>query len=266
MWCEEDNLLLERLGPNAVLFVGDLSDGDLRIVKSVNQLRIPKAVMLGNHDRGNDLSGELLNAQIRLLGNNHCGWGLRDWTSPSLAVVGGRPCSPGGGFYLSPAVKSVFGPVTLEQSVERIVLAAQKAPLNWPLVILAHSGPTGLGSDFDSPCGRDWKSPALDWGDKDLSLAIDQIRKIRVPSLVVFGHMHHSLRRGRETRKTYTKDRWGTVYLNAACVPRKGKDSFGDHLSHFSWVEFENGSLISVSHRWFRPDASIAYEQKLFPE
>ena len=64
-------------------------------------------------------------------------------------------------------------------------------------MILAHAGPTGLGSDVESPCGRDWKVPNVDWGDKDLELAIDKIRKKRIPDLVVFGHMHHELKSGR---------------------------------------------------------------------
>ena len=40
----------------------------------------------------------------------------------------------------------------------------------------------------------------MDWGDKDLGIAIDQIRKFRVPELVVFGHTLHQLRIGGNRR------------------------------------------------------------------
>jgi len=251
------------LAPDGVLFVGDLGEADLRIVKAIKNLPLPTAVILGNHDRGHDRTGELLRFQLNLLGDIHCGWSLRKWHSPYIAVVGARPCSAGGGFHLSAEVQGAFGQITLQESVKRIVLAAEEAPKHLPLVILAHAGPTGLGSNVDSPCGRDWKAPALDWGDKDLELALDQIRKERIPDLVVFGHMHHSLKGGSRTRCSFVEDRWGTVYLNAASVPRRAKDEAGEYLYHLSWVEFVNGTLNYVSHRWFRQDASIVSEQVL---
>ena len=249
------------------MFVGDLSDGDLRIAKAISKISIPTAVMLGNHDRGNDGCGDVLKAQLDLLGEKVCSWDLSKWKLDSLSVVGARPCSGGGGFFLTPEVKAVFGQVELNVSVNRIVSAARSAPGSIPLLILAHSGPVGLGSEASSPCGRDWKLPSMDWGDKDLGLALDQIRKFRIPELVVFGHTHHQLRiGGNRTRKTFARDIWGTSYLNAACVPRRGLDSTGQNLCHFSWVEFTKASLSHVSHRWFRKDASIAYEEILFPE
>ena len=55
----------------------------------------------------------------------------------------------------------------------------------------------------------------------------------------------------------------GDFILNAACVPRRGIDSAGENLCHFSWVEFSNNKLVHVSHRWFRNDASIAYKEVL---
>ena len=201
---------------------------------------------------------------MKLLGDRDCSWRLKQWKQPSFSIVGARPCSPGGGFYLSKEVCAVFGPVTLQQSIDRIVSAADQASKNEPIILLAHSGPAGLGSDPFSPCGRDWKPPAIDWGDRDLSIAIDEIRKKRTLDLVVFGHTHHILRRGKGKRITFVRDLWGTSFLNAACVPREGKDSSGELLRHFSWVEFKNNKLNHVSHRWYREDFSLAYKEDLF--
>ena len=247
-----------------MLFVGDLSEGDLKLVKAIQQLPLPTAVILGNHDHGRDHSGAVLRRQLTLLGDRHCGWSLRQWQFPPIAVVGARPCSAGGGFQLAKAVQAIFGPMSASESADRIEAAAKQAPSQWPLVILAHSGPTGLGSDAQSPCGRDWKVPALDWGDQDLAMALDRIRKDRLPDLVVFGHMHHELKRGTGLRQTCVQDRFGTVFLNAACVPRRGSESSGRQLCHLSWVEFLDGQLSQASHRWFLPDSSLAYEQILF--
>ena len=244
--------------------MGDFGDGDIGILKNIKNLTIPKAVILGNHDHGHDKTGSILKAQIDLLGDIDCSWKFRNWDQPNISLIGARPCSPGGGFYISPEVKAVFGEKSLEDSVDLIVSAAKEVPIDLPLVILSHSGPAGLGSAASSPCGRDWKTPSIDWGDKDLALAIDQIRKVKVPDLVVFGHTHHQLRRGKGRRVTFSKDIWGTIYLNAAFVPRRGKDNSGEYLTHFSWVEFENNKLEKLSHRWYRLDASLAYEETLY--
>ena len=246
--------------------MGDLGEGNISLVKEIKKLPIPKSVILGNHDHGHDRTGALLKAQLNVLGDIDSSWQLQKWSNPSFSLIGARPCSSGGGFYLSKEVKAIFGPLTLQESVNRIVSAAQGISKTLPLIILAHSGPTGLGSDAFSPCGRDWKSPSIDWGDKDLAIAIDQIRKIKSPDLVVFGHTHHDLKRGHGKRITFVRDLWGTAYLNAACVPRKGKSSQDEYLHHFSWVEFYNNCLNHVSHRWYRSDASLAYEETLFSQ
>ena len=90
-----------------MLFVGDLSDGDLRLTKSITRLKHPVAVILGNHDRGKDASGETFQRQLNLLGDLHCGWRMREWTNPAVGVVGCRPGSAGGGFHLSRAVQAL---------------------------------------------------------------------------------------------------------------------------------------------------------------
>ena len=131
-------------------------------------------------------------------------------------------------------------------------------------MLLAHSGPTGLGSEAADLCGRDWKRPACDWGDQDLQEAIRLIRKQRPLPLVIFGHMHHRLRHGAGQRRTVQRDRQGTVYLNAACVPRHGIDASGRPWRHFSWVELDhNGDVQLVAHRWYGLDGELLEQQVL---
>ncbi|MEB3318613.1 MAG: TIGR04168 family protein [Cyanobacteriota bacterium] len=264
-WDGRDEELLERLAPDVLLVVGDLSNGHTRIPRALARLALPMACVLGNHDCGHDATGESLRRQLRLLGERHCGWGLRELRPPGLAVVGARPATAGGGYHLSKAVRAVYGSVELEESVDRIHSAAAAADPALPLILLAHCGPAGLGSQATDPCGRDWKLPSCDWGDQDLALAIERIRRDRRLPLVVFGHMHHRLRRGGE-RITFAQDRRGTMYLNAACAPRHGVDVRGRALRHLSWVRLSaSGDVEQVSHRWYGLDGSLLYEQLLWP-
>ncbi|NDC34679.1 MAG: TIGR04168 family protein [Synechococcaceae bacterium WB9_2_112] len=269
-WDHSDHALLELLAPDALLVVGDLSDGTPRIPALLRQLELPVACVLGNHDSGKDASGHTLTRQLAALGPLHIGWQLRELRpadpacGAGVAVVGGRPGTAGGGFHLSRACTAVFGPLTLEQSADRIVAAAAAADPALPVVLLAHSGPAGLGSDAADICGRDWKQPSCDWGDQDLALAIDRIRRQRALPLVVFGHMHHRLKRGAGERRTLVVDRAGTAYLNTACVPRHLVDDAGMALRHFSWVEFDGQSLCSVSHRWYGLDGRLHYQEVLY--
>ena len=126
--------MLLELNPDGVLFVGDFSDGDLRIAKAISKISIPTSVIPGNHDRGQDRSGDILKAQLDLLGEKNCSWNLSKWKLNELSVVGARPCSAGGGFFIAPEVKEVFGEVSLDESVNRIVSAAKQAPLDLSLI------------------------------------------------------------------------------------------------------------------------------------
>jgi uncharacterized protein (TIGR04168 family) len=270
-WDETDAALLTQLEPDALLVVGDLSDGHPRIPALLRRLPLPVACILGNHDTGRDPTGRTLRRQLDALGPLHCGWGLRELQPPGLAVVGARPGTAGGGFHLSPAVRAAFGPLTLDDSAARITAAAASADPLLPLVLLAHCGPSGLGSDASDPCGRDWKKPACDWGDQDLALAIARIRSQRPLPLVVFGHMHHALKRGQGERRSLVVDRQGTVFLNAASVPRHGQDAQGRPLRHFSWVELEwpdgqpaAARVRTASHRWYGLEGQLLYQEVLF--
>ena len=267
-WDGTDHTVLERIRPDALLVVGDLSDGQPQVPVLLRRLKLPVACIVGNHDTGKDASGRILRRQIEALGPLHCGWALRELRPPGLAVVGARPGSAGGGFHLSKAMLAAFGPLSLQESADRITQSALSADAALPLVLLAHCGPAGLGSEAADPCGRDWKKNACDWGDQDLALAIRQIRQRRPLPLVVFGHMHHALKRGDGMRRTFCMDRSGTVYLNAACVPRHGRDGHGRELRHFSWVELASdgagkATVLQASHRWYGLAGDLLYEEVL---
>ncbi len=264
-WDESDQILLDRIRPDVLLLVGDLSDGRTRIPSLLSRLELPMACILGNHDSGRDPTGTRLQRQLDLLGEQHCGWGLRELHPPGLAVVGARPGTAGGGFRLSRAVRAVYGPVDLHESAARITRAALSADAGLPLVLLAHCGPSGLGSEAADPCGRDWKRQACDWGDQDLALAIEMIRRERPVPLVIFGHMHHSLKRHPGERRSFHRDRAGTAFLNTACVPRHGVDGHGRALRHFSWVTLEQGGGVGhVSHRWYGLSGDLLYMETLW--
>ena len=263
LWDAVDERILERLGPDVVLVVGDLGEGEDRMTRMVARLSHPVACVLGNHDAGRDTRGEVLRRQLHLLGDVHCGWGLRRLSPPGLAVVGGRPASSGGGYVLSEAVRSVWGPVSLEASIARITTAAEAVSAQEPLVLLAHVGPTGLGSTAHDPCGRDWRRPARDWGDSDLAAAIHRIRRRRRLPLVVFGHMHHRLRGGGQ-RRSFLLDRHNTAYLNAALVPRHGRDEQGRPLRHFAMAHLEGNQLLWAAQCWFDGEATLRRQECLY--
>ena len=151
-------------------------------------------MILGNHDRGKDPSGETLLKQIRVLQEKYCAWDLKIFKN-QLNIVSARPCSSGGGYFLSKEVKAVYGPISEQESVNKILKCSEKFIKDAPIVLMSHAGPSGLGSDPNSICGRDWKVPSCDWGDRDLAVAISEIQKKRKIDLVIFGHMHNHLKR-----------------------------------------------------------------------
>ncbi|KAK3128543.1 hypothetical protein QOZ80_6BG0463230 [Eleusine coracana subsp. coracana] len=107
-------------------------------------------------------------------------------------------------------------------SAKKICDAAAVAPEGYFVVLLAHNGPTGLGSRIDDICGRDWVPGGGDHGDPDLERAISDLQRetrVSIP-LVVFGHMHKSLAYGRGVRKMIAFGANETIYLNGAVVPR----------------------------------------------
>ena len=258
-----DVSILSKNKPDIVLFVGDISEGNIKILKKINSLEIPSFVILGNHDRGHDKSGEILLKHIRILQDKYCGWKLKIFNN-QLNIIGARPCSSGGGYFLSKEMRGVYGPLTEEDSVKRIISCYKNSREDLPLLIIAHSGPLGLGSEPNSICGKDWKLPSMDWGDRDLSLAISKIQKERKLDLVVFGHTHNQLKRNLGGRKMFVLDKRGTAYLNCAVVPRYKKIANDEIIINFSWIEFQDNNLSYISQRWYTEFGEIFCEDILF--
>ncbi len=277
LWESEDHLALQHLGVDLVLFVGDFGNEAVDIVQKIATVAIPKAVIMGNHDAWYsasawgrqkapyDLSQEdRVQQQLDLLGKTHVGFTKLDFPQFNLSVVGSRPFSWGGSTWRnSEFYRDRYDIKSFEESTQKIVDSAQNAAYE-TLIFIAHNGPFGLGSSTESICGRDWKIEGGDYGDRDLSEAIIQVRNSgkSIP-LVTFGHMHHELKYPRGKRRTIVEVCDQTVYLNAACVPRITKSSQGKKRS-FSIAKLRQGKVINISLLWIDGDFSIQSEEVLY--
>ncbi|KAL1372159.1 hypothetical protein HN51_002306 [Arachis hypogaea] len=226
---EEDSKALEFLQPDLVLFTGDFGDENVEVVQSVANLEFPKAVILGNHDSWftKQFSGsEKDNVQLQLecLGEEHVAYQRLDFPMIKVSVVGGRPFSCGGkALFPKKLLAARYGIKDMDGSARRIHKAAHGTPEDHFLILLAHNGPTGLGSAVNDICGKDWEFKGNgDHGDPDLAQAISMIKEnnqVSIP-LVVFGHMHKELAYGKGFRKMVVAGTDNTIYLNGAIVPR----------------------------------------------
>jgi uncharacterized protein (TIGR04168 family) len=277
-WTDQDEAALIALGVGLVLFVGDFGNEALDLVEQVSQMSIPFAVALGNHDSWYTATAwgrnkcpydrhqeDRVQQQMEALGPAHVGYGKRDFGQFHFSVVGGRPFSWGGpewkheDFYAER-----FGICSMQESSDRIAQSTQSTQFE-TVIFLNHNGPTGLGDNPEDPCGRDWMPIGGDYGDPDLFKAIKAAKASgkKVP-LVTFGHMHHALRHTRDRLRERVKvDRDGTVYLNAACVPRVLEIASTRHRN-FSLVDFCRGAVIQVRSVWVSTEGVIASEEVLF--
>ncbi|APB32643.1 Ser/Thr protein phosphatase family protein [Gloeomargarita lithophora Alchichica-D10] len=269
-WQANDALALAHLGVDLVLFVGDFGNESLGVVQAVAGLAWPKAVVLGNHDawytatdwgrrkcpydRQNE---DRFQAQLEILGDLQVGYGGREFPDLAVTVVGGRPCSWGGGEWkLGEFYQRYFGVGGWADSQARITQAIRQAQSR-RVILLNHNGPTGLGTEPQAPCGRDWAPVGGDYGDPDLRAAIQraQTEGIAIP-LVVFGHMHRHLRGNLGQRRMWQRDEGGTVYFNAAVVPRIHTVG-GATLHHFGLVELGADGVASLAQVWVHPERGV---------
>lgn len=254
-WRPGDSAYLERVRPALSLFVGDLGDEDVEMVRVVAALQVPKVVILGNHDAwqsfGRRTATEKLRESLAVLGEDHLAYAVREVPEAGVSVIGARPFSWGGESLRSPELyDEIYGVHTMRQSAAAIVDAARQAQ-HRDLVILAHNGPLGLGSGSGDIFGKDFGKPGGDWGDRDLALAIQRIEGfgLRVRA-VVAGHMHHRLAHPRGAERTRFVRRDGTLFLNAAYVPRVQRQEGGEEWSYFLRLSVERGECVGVEEVW----------------
>ncbi|KAJ1379772.1 putative protein phosphatase DevT-like [Sesbania bispinosa] len=273
---EEDSKALEFLQPDLVLFTGDFGDENVEVVQSVANLEFAKAVILGNHDswftkQFSESEKDKVQLQLECLGKEHVAYRRLDFPLIKLSVVGGRPFSCGGKpLFRKKLLSARYGVKDMDGSAKRIQKAALGTPEDHFLILLAHNGPTGLGSGLNDICGKDWEFEGDgDHGDPDLAHAISLLKEnnqVSIP-LVVFGHMHKELAYGNGFRKMIVVGADNTIYLNGAIVPRvkrlgdEDKRSLDDEnaLSSpeakgttraFTLVEISEGKVAKVAESW----------------
>ena len=277
-WELEDEIALKHLGVDLVLFVGDFGNEAVEVVRAIAAVDLPKAAVFGNHDAWYTATDwgrkrcpydrtqeDRVQQQIDLFGEAHVGYGSLDFPDLDLTVVGTRPFSWGGpewkykDFY-----RERFGVNSFEESTDLMVKALENA-VHENVIFLGHNGPAGLGDAPEDPVGRDWKPMGGDFGDPDFTDAIIQSRKLgkKIP-LVAFGHMHHKLRHTEEKlRKCVDMDAEGTLYLNAASVPRI-IETEGKKRRNFSIVSMEAGVVSQVALVWVGHNFTVICEEILY--
>jgi uncharacterized protein (TIGR04168 family) len=261
-----DDAALMALGVDLVLFVGDYGNEAVEVVQRISQLNLPKAAILGNHDvwysvtnRGQRHKPQpegrnRVEQQLDLLGDDHVGYGFKDFPPLGLSVVGARPCSWGGDVWkYRKFCKDYFGVHTFTESTRRIARSLAQTRFD-TVIMMGHNGPLGLGATADAICGKDW-GEAMDFGDPDFAAAIAQAPTLgkHIP-LVTFGHMHHQLKSGapRTTELTIGDTR----YFNAACVPRHCLID-GEPVRHFGLVTLRSAQVIETQQAWVNAQGKI---------
>jgi uncharacterized protein (TIGR04168 family) len=276
LWDEAEEALLRHLGVDLVLLVGDFGNESVEVVRGVAGLNLPKAAIFGNHDAwftatawGRGLRGlrheDRVQQQLDLLGAVHVGYGKLDFSQFGLSVVGARPFSWGGSTWKNSSFyQQRFGIESFAASTAKIVAAAESAASE-TVIFIGHCGPKGLGDQPEDPCGKDWNPIGGDYGDPDFTDAITQTRAMgkQIP-LVAFGHMHHQLRHTKSRlRKMVEVDAEGTVYLNAASVPRIVQTPTG-RSRNFSLVKLTHGVVTEAALVWIQDDFTVQSREILY--
>ncbi|GMI81450.1 hypothetical protein like AT5G58200 [Hibiscus trionum] len=280
---EEDTKALQFLKPDLVLFTGDFGNENVELVQTVAALNFPKAVVLGNHDswstqQFSSKKKDRVQLQLECLGQEHVGYKRLDFPLVKLSVVGGRPFSCGGQqIFRKRLLSARYGIQDMDGSAKRIYEAALGTPEDHLVIFLAHNGPTGLGSELNDICGKDWVFEGGDHGDPDLAQAISHLKETTTFSipLVVFGHMHKELAYRNGLRKMIVVGTDDIIYLNGAIVPRvrpinqtslQASNSDGTKRA-FNLVEISNGQVDKISESWVSVignETTLAEEHILF--
>lgn len=278
LWELEDNAALAHLNVDLAMFLGDYGNEAVEVVRRIAAVDIPKVAVMGNHDAYYSASQkgikkcpydrtqeDWVQLQMDLLGEAHIGFSKREFPQFNLTIVGGRPFSWGGSkwryrqFY-----RDRFDVCGFDESSELILAAADEAN-HRTVIFVGHVGPFGLGSAPDDPCGKDWGKSSADYGDPDFAkaIALTQESGKQVP-LVAFGHMHHQLKKeSYQLRKRVVTDSQGTVYFNAANVPRIERSELGDRRS-FSLVTLADSAVSRISQIWIDANFNQLSEETLY--
>ncbi|XP_058067571.1 uncharacterized protein LOC131216942 isoform X3 [Magnolia sinica] len=249
-----------RLGPtrrckSPSVFAGDFANENVELVRSIANLTIPKAAILGNHDcwytpQFSEKKKDSVQLQLACLGEQHVGYCHLDFPTLKLSIVGGRPFSCGGDqLFRKRLLSARYGVSDMVGSAKKIYEAALGIPDDHSIIFLAHNGPT------------------------DLAQALSDLKKstrLSIP-LVVFGHMHKELAYGNGLRKMIVVGADNTVYLNGAIVPRvkhsigelgTSSRSYGNNevpfqadgphatLRAFTLIEMSDGRLEKITECW----------------
>jgi uncharacterized protein (TIGR04168 family) len=278
-WDKDDAIALEHLGVDLVLFVGDFGNESVEVVARIASLDIPKAAIFGNHDAWytasdwgrskrtyDPLVEDRVQQQIDLLGASHVGYGKLDLPQFNLSIIGSRPFSWGGpSWKYSDFYQERYGIDSFAASTQRIVEMGNSATCD-NLVIIGHNGPTGLGEEPESICGKDWgEAIGGDYGDPDLAQAIEILQAAgkSIP-LVTFGHMHHKLRHTKERlRQPIVIPPSGTIYLNAARCPRVFS-TIERTVRNFSVVTLLDGKVSEAGLVWMTEDHQVGLKETYY--
>lgn len=239
-----------------LVFTGDLGSGGrddgVRIARSIARANKPALVMPGNNDvhSAPQIAAELghqsgLRALLRIGAQAEraseqseesmqlCGYSAHALpvAGREITLLAARPYARGGGELSFPEALARSHDVhTMEQSAVRLCALVEGARTR-DLIILAHNGPTGLGTRATDLWGCDFEPAQGDWGDPDLTEMIAHARACDKRVLaVIAGHMHSPTRAGE--RRIAQCVRNETLYLNPAIVPRIAGDARGVHRHH----------------------------------
>ena len=254
-WDDFDRLHFDRSEYDLLLCTGDLGGGTpgsgLNIAKSMAHLRKPTLVMPGNNDVADfaQLSAEFTHQRglNRILTGSRtrgggsvgevrmCGYSLHRLSAGDLDVtmIAARPHSLGGPeLSFADHVEQTYGIATIDESLSHMLRLIDDVQSR-RVMFLSHNGPTGFGGEPADMWGCDFKAGGGDWGDPDLEHAIDHARgKGHEVLAVIAGHMHLRTKQGVERPWMCEKD--GTLYVNAARVPRifaNGGETYRHHVA-----------------------------------
>ncbi len=227
---------------DAVLFVGDLYKYSLQrgleAACELAALKKPALLIPGNHDAAHpaQLAAEITQrpSLVKLTAFGHpqrvrelqravggvavAGYSVHR-LHEHLDIIAARPHAMGGSsLSFAPLLAEAHGVRSIADSARKLMRCVDESTAR-DVVFLAHNGPTGLGAQRHDIWGCDFRREQGDFGDEDLRLAIDHAHKRGKRVLaVVAGHMHHRVRGGGQ--RTWSVEREGVLYVNAARVPR----------------------------------------------